>query len=110
METPMKSSMSSFSLGSGSNDAPVDSTGSDREGLDDLVSIVNNMQSRLLPIRGSGLEGEAVVLGAALIPEWGDGGGLPPITAAEKENMVLALIDVGGGTLEAKWSYLKLTS
>jgi hypothetical protein len=109
MDTPMKTSMSSFSLGSGSNDAPADSTSSDREGLDDLVSIVDNMQSRLLPIRGSGLVGEAVVLGDALIPEWGAGGGLPPITAAEKENMVLALIDIGGGTLEAKWSYLKLT-
>jgi hypothetical protein len=61
-----------------------------------------------MPAIGVAVEGEALVLDGALFPEWGVGGGLPPITEAEKENMVLALFD-NGGTLEAKWSYLKLT-
>jgi hypothetical protein len=62
-----------------------------------------------MPGIDTAVEGDALGMNGVLQPEWGAGVGLPPITEDESENMVLALIDIGGGELEAQWSYLKLT-
>jgi hypothetical protein len=104
-KTPMKTPMTSFSKGGGgSMPTPPAATGGD------LEQRVADLEMRpRMPASGTGDDGNALVLDG-VSPRWGEGGGgLPPITEEEKENMVLALIDIGGGTLEAQWAWQKLT-
>lgn len=76
LQTNMETSMSSFSLGSGSVDSPVnpelknDEQGNIEQRIADL-----EMRPRM-PAAGTGIDGNVLALDG-VNPRWGDGSGLP---------------------------------
>jgi hypothetical protein len=71
--------------------------------IDELYALLEGNQ-RLIPAGADDNDTLQYILGK---PEWGVGGGLPPITDQEKEHMCLVLVDVAGD-LVVKWAYKKL--
>ena len=100
----------SHSNGDGS-DAPNDGKGlalSDSVKDGDLEARIAEIMMRLLPLRGSGTPGQACILDASSVPEWGAAGSSLPSMSGKSQYMVLQIVDPGAGT--ATWDWPRLHS
>lgn len=86
MKTDMQTPMSSFSLGRG--DAPEFESKSVGRDPEDLTSRIDGIMPRLLPLRGSGDEGDVVTLDANLVPQWEPGAASLPDGINESDILV----------------------